>query len=225
MLHDRFFRGLRCLVALLAVAHTTAWAGLNEDLLKAVELDNAWGTRQLLAKGADPNTLDAKGNPLLVQALREDAFVAATELLKSPDLDPDAVNRSGENALMMAAIKGRLDFVKQLVEQHQAEINKAGWAPLHYAVTNGHEDIARYLLDRAAYVDAESPDGTTPLMMAARGGYIRVVKLLLDEGAVLTLKNQRNMTAIDIARQFGHTEIADGLASRLRKLQGVKSGW
>lgn len=198
---------------------TAVWAGPSDELRKAVEMDNAFSVKQLLAKGADPNSTDAKGAPLLVSALHNNALNAARELLKSNKLDPDAVNRANENALMLAALKGHLDIAKTLVEQHDAEVNKSGWAPLHYASTTGQLEIARYLLDHAAYVDAESPNLTTPLMMAARGGHIHVVKLLLDEGAVLTLKNQKNMTAIDFARDNGHTEIYEGLASRLRKLQ------
>lgn len=214
------FRTMSYLLVTLWFGLTAAvWAGPSDDLRKAVEMDNAFGVKQLLAKGADPNGTDAKGMPLLVSALHNNALDAAKELLKSNKLDPDAVNRADENALMLAALKGHLEIAKTLVEQHQAEVNKAGWAPLHYAATTGQLEVARYLLDHAAYVDVESPNLTTPLMMAARGGHIHVVKLLLDEGAVLTLKNQKNMTAIDFARENGHTEIYEGLRSRLRKLQ------
>ncbi|HVL09873.1 MAG TPA: ankyrin repeat domain-containing protein, partial [Burkholderiaceae bacterium] len=112
---------LRALPALLLCLHMGAWAGPAEDLRKAVELDNAWGIRQLLAKGADPNGTDAKGTPLLISALQENAFEAVKELLKSPKLDPDAENRNGENALMLAALRGHFDIVKNLVERHDAE--------------------------------------------------------------------------------------------------------
>ncbi|MNR23243.1 Ankyrin repeats (3 copies) [compost metagenome] len=81
--------------------------------------------------------------------------------------------------------------------------------------------MVKYLVDHAAYIDAESPNGTTPLMMAARGGHIDTVKLLLDEGADLRLKNQQSMTAIDFAEQYNQKEIADGLKSRWQKLYGA----
>jgi ankyrin repeat protein len=216
-----FFRKYIVGMAVLLMSSSPVLASVADDMRKAVEMDSAFAVRQLLAKGADPNVTTTKGAPVLVSALQENALAAARELLKSPKLDPDALNPAGENALMIAALKGHIDIVKTLVEKHQAEVNKAGWAPLHYAATSGQEEITRYLLDNSAYVDAESPNLTTPLMMAARSGNIRVVKLLLDEGAVLTLKNQKHMNAIDFAKQFGHQEIADGLTSRLRKLQSV----
>ena len=51
----------------------------------------------------------------------------------------------------------------------------------------------------SAYIDAESPNGTTPLMMAARYGSEKAVQLLINEGADLTLKNQLGLTALDFA--------------------------
>ena len=82
--------------------------------------------------------------------------------------------------MMMAALNGDLNFVNLLIAK-DAEVNKKGWTPLHYAAANGHDDIVKLLLDHSAYVDAGSPNGTTPLMMAARGGHVSTVKLLLDE--------------------------------------------
>ncbi|MFM8152810.1 MAG: ankyrin repeat domain-containing protein, partial [Polynucleobacter victoriensis] len=85
---------------------------------------------------------------------------------------------------------------------------------------NGHVRVATYLLDRHAYIDALSPNGTTPLMMAARGGHIHVVKLLLDRGADLSKRNAMKMTAIEFAEQNNQSEIAIGLKSRWSKVYG-----
>jgi ankyrin repeat protein len=158
---------------------------------------------------------------MLVLALREKSIKAATVLIKAKNIDFDKTNPAGENALMMASLQGELDMVKLMVDGEEAEINKKGWAPLHYAASNGHNEVVKYLVDHAAYIDAESPNGTTPLMMAARGGHIDTVKVLLDEGADLRLKNQQRMTAIDFAEQYNQKEIADGLKSRWQKLYGA----
>ena len=55
------------------------------------------------------------------------------------------------------------------------------------------------LLEESAYIDAESPNGTTPLMMAARYGNGKAVQLLINEGADLHLKNHLGLSAIDFA--------------------------
>ncbi|MGO4302091.1 ankyrin repeat domain-containing protein [Cupriavidus sp. RAF12] len=207
-------------VTLLGAA-SLAWAAPADDMRKAVEFDDGNTVQKLLARGVDPNIVDNRGNPMLVVALREKSLKAATALIKAKNIDFDKTNPAGENALMMASLQGELDMVKLMVDGMEAEINKKGWAPLHYAATNGHNDVVKYLVDHAAYIDAESPNGTTPLMMAARGGHIETVKLLLDEGADLRLKNQQGMTVIDFADQYNQKEIADGLKSRWQKLYGA----
>jgi ankyrin repeat protein len=75
------------------------------------------------------------------------------------------LNSKDESALMLAALKDQQDLAEKLIKKG-ADVNKTGWAPLHYAATNGHLAIISLLLENSAYIDAESPNGTTPLMMA-----------------------------------------------------------
>ncbi|PWK37213.1 ankyrin repeat domain-containing protein [Cupriavidus plantarum] len=205
-------------IAALTLAAGCAVATPASDMRKAVEFDDANTITKLLSRGVDPNLVDDRGNPMLVVALREKSKKAAAALIKAKNIDFDKTNPAGENALMMAALQGDLDSIKLMVDGQDAEINKKGWAPLHYAATTGQNEVVKYLVDHAAYIDAESPNGTTPLMMAARGGHIETVKLLLDEGADMRLKNQQGMNVIDFALLYNQKEIADGLRSRWVKL-------
>ncbi len=231
MFDMKSFRGLAAAVALLA--STLAWATPADDMRKAVEFDDANTAQKLLARGVDPNLVDAKGNPMLVVALREKSLKVANALIRAKNIDFDKTNAAGETPLMMASLQNEIDMVKLMVDQMEVEINKTGWTPLHYAATNGNNEIVKFLVDHAAYIDAESPNGTTPLMMAARGGHIETVKLLLDEGADMRLKNQQGMTVIDFAERYHQAEIADGLKSRWQKLypqapqgsQAPRKGW
>ena len=99
---------------------------------------------------------------------------------------------------MLAAIHNQLALAKLLIDRG-ADVNRAGWTPLHYASTRGHRDMMRLLLDNDAYIDSESANGTTPLMMAAYSAPPLAVKLLLEEGADPTLRNQVNASALDFA--------------------------
>lgn len=212
-------RGARTMFATAMLsASLMVVAAPADDMRKAVELDDGNSVQKLVARGVSPNLKDRDGNPVLVVALREKSLKAATALIKAKDIDFDATNAAGETALMMASLQGELEAVKLMVDGMEAEINKKGWAPLHYAATNGHNEVVKYLVDHAAYIDAESPNGTTPLMMAVRGGHIDTVKLLLDEGADLRLRNQQKMTAIDFAERYNQPDIATGLKSRWQKL-------
>ncbi|QET01528.1 MULTISPECIES: ankyrin repeat domain-containing protein [Cupriavidus] len=217
----RHAAGASVAVAALTLAGC-AVATPASDMRKAVEFDDANTVQKLISRGVDPNLVDDRGNPMLVVALREKSKKAAAALIKAKNIDFDKTNPAGENALMMAALQGDLDSIKLMVDGQEAEINKKGWAPLHYAATNGHNDVVKYLVDHAAYIDAESPNGSTPLMMAARGGHIETVKLLLDEGADMRLKNQQGMNVIDFALLYNQKEIADGLRSRWVKLYNTE---
>lgn len=205
------------LLVLLATVVMPALAGSYEEYFLAVRNDNPGKVRDLLQRGFDPNTVDAeRGETGLMLALRSDSLRVADVLLKAPGLDVEARSHNGDTALMTAAYKSNIAAVQALLER-KAEVNRPGWTALHYAATVGANDIVQLLLDRYAYIDAESPNKTTPIMMAARGGHILTVKLLLDAGADATLKNDVGMTAIDLARKFDHVDIADGLAWRLKQ--------
>jgi ankyrin repeat protein len=93
---------------------------------------------------------------------------------------------------------------------------------LHYAATGGHVEIIQLLLDESAYIDAESPNGSTPLMMAARYGNAKSVQLLLNEGADVQVKNQLGLTALDFAIQGKRLDAAKLLESAM-KLTGSDS--
>lgn len=186
---------------LVAVAGTlVAHAAPADDFFRAVRSDNASGVRDLINRGFDPNVKDSSGQTGLLLAMREPSPRVIQVLIESPKTNVEARNAKDESPLMMAALKGQKDVVTQLIKR-DADINKPGWAPLHYAATGGHVDIMKTLLDGNAFIDAQSPNGTTPLMMAAMYGSAASVKLLLDEGADTTMKNEQGMTALDFAKR------------------------
>ncbi|WP_296226313.1 ankyrin repeat domain-containing protein [Ralstonia sp. UBA689] len=207
----------------LAAGLVVAFAGAaqatpQDDLRASVEYNRPALVQKLVAQGVNPNLNTRDGTPLLVDALKDKNLEVAEALIRAKGLDFERTNASGENALMMAAYQGLLPLVKLMVETYDVEVNKTGWTALHYAATNGYDDTVKYLLDHAAYIDAESPNATTPLMMAAMSGHITTVKLLLDEGADMNLRNQQKMDVIDFAKRYHQDEIAAGLESRRRKL-------
>ncbi|BEU96765.1 ankyrin repeat domain-containing protein [Acidovorax sp. DW039] len=215
-----------CAVPLWALG-ISALAGSYDDFFTAILRDDPDTITALLQRGFDPNTRDAKGQVGLVIALKQESFKAFAALMSSRQTKVEVRNAQDESPLMLAAIKGNLDAVKQLVAR-DADVNKTGWAPLHYAASGGTEEhlrIASYLLENHAYIDAASPNGTTPLMMAAQYGSTDMVKLLLEEGADPTLKNRLGLTAVNFAQRVGRTETAAQLAAAIRKRQPNAGKW
>ena len=128
-----------------------------------------------------------------------------------PDTQVNLVNGVGESALMMAALRGQIEWCQRLLARG-AQVNKAGWSPLHYAATGPDPRIVALLLERGAIVDAESPNRSTPLMMAARYGKEESVKLLLARGADAKRTNDLGQTAADAARSVGREYLVEELS-------------
>ena len=178
---------------------SSAKADSYVDFFRAVNVDNASTVAELLGRGFDPNTLNESGQVPLYLAMREDSPKVAAVLLASPALKIDASNVVGETPLMMAALRGRLDWANKLIERG-AKVQKPGWAPVHYAASGPSTELLAMLLDRGAEINALAPNGSTPLMMAARFGPEDSVKLLVQRGADKKLLNDRNLSAADLAR-------------------------
>ena len=189
-------------IAYLVVFATyfSASAGSFDDFFRYARSDNASGIAELLNRGFDPNTRDEQGQTGLLIALREPSPKVIQVLLDSPKTDVELRNAKDESPLMLAALKGQQDLVTRLIAR-DADVNKPGWTPLHYAATGGHVAIMKQLLEHYAFIDAQSPNGSTPLMMAAMYGSAAAVQLLLDEGADTAMRNQLGMTALDFAKR------------------------
>ncbi|XP_034741598.1 BRCA1-associated RING domain protein 1 isoform X2 [Etheostoma cragini] len=105
-------------------------------------------------------------------------------------------NHKGETLLHLAAIKGDVEAVKELLDQG-ADPNlkdNAGWTPLHEACNLGHLAVVEMLASRGALLNTPGYENDSPLHDAVRNGHTAIVKLLLQLGAsqnVLNLYGKR----------------------------------
>ncbi|MFZ9285451.1 MAG: ankyrin repeat domain-containing protein [Burkholderiaceae bacterium] len=210
-------------LCIVSIGFFSANAGSYEDFFAAIRKDDAQAITSLIQRGFEPNTPDPDGLHPLMLAVQLDSLKAARALAVAPRMRLDARNPHDETPLMLASLRGHTELARELIAR-QADVNKTGWTPLHYAATRGHLDIMRMLLEAHAYIDAESPNGTTPLMMAAHYGTPQAVRLLLDEGADPTLKNQLGLSAIDFAQRANRADVAAAIAAAIRQRSG-KGTW
>jgi hypothetical protein len=211
------------LYGLVFYGFSLANAGSYEDFFKAIKQDDAKTMQSLLQRGFDPNTLDPEARHGLTMAVAEPSLKVAEVLIQAKGINVNFLNSANESALMYAALKGQLALAKLLISK-DADVNKTGWTPLHYAATNGHVDVIQLLLDNHAFVDAASPNGSTPLMLAAQYGTPQAVKLLLDEGAEPLQKNEQGLTPIDFARRASRIDAERLIAEAIRRQQ-PKGTW
>jgi len=196
--------GLVALGALTAGAQATP----RDDLFNAVQIDNLRDVRRLVQDGiVDPNTTDAKGDTVLISAIRSDATRVIDYLVTSGKVSLEATNSAQETPLMLAAYRSNKDAVDKLLAQN-AQVNRSGWTALHYAASAGNVDIVNALLARAADINALSPNRTTPLMMAARSDHAEVCRVLIARNADPTIQNDRDLTASDFALRANDPALA-----------------
>ena len=204
-------KSLRSCALLLCCALAMAGAQARYDRVEffhLIERNDASSTRKALAEGEfSANTFNQEGFSALYLALREPAPAAADVLIEDPRTQLNLENAWGENALMMAALRGLLPQAIRMMELG-AQVNKKGWAPLHYAASSGHLPMIQLLLDNYAYIDAQSPTGETPLMMAAARGTPAAVQMLLQAEADPHIQNKKRQTALAMALERGNTDNA-----------------
>ncbi len=209
--------------SIVIIGYSICNAGSFDDFFAAVKRNDGRAIEQLIKLGFDANTPDPSGQYALFLAIREPAPNVINALLNWPKINVESRNKTDESPLMMAAFMGDAQLCKVLIAR-DADVNKPGWAPLHYAATKGHLEVIKLLLNEHAYIDAASPNGSTPLMMAALYGTPEAVSLLLDEGADPLLKNIQGLTAIDFAHRGERKDAAAIVAEFVRGRQ-PKGKW
>jgi uncharacterized protein len=195
---------------LVGIAVSSSHAGAYVEFFRAVDRDDPMTVADLLTRGFDPNAPSEQGQSPLYLALKGDSPKVFKVLMQHPALKIDLANSAGETPLMIAALRGEVEAMKQLLARG-AQVNRSGWTPLHYAASAPEPAAVALLLERGALVDALAPNGTTSLMMAAQYGTEDAAMLLRKRGADPRLRNGRGQTAADLARVAER----DKLAARL----------
>lgn len=172
----------------------------------------------LMKCGADPNAKSDLGwRPLhyAVIAMKKDSigFLAGKA-------DMDATTGDGVTPLMLAAIYDYEDEAVALVEGgaslHVAD--REGLLPLHTFAATGSPEIVEYLVRKGIPVDVScTAYEYTPLQMAARSGNVGTAQKLLQLGANPNVKTQHGNTAADLAKKYGHADLAVFLKSQEKR--------
>ena len=148
-------------------------------------------------------------------------------------------NESGLTAMEIAHRRGHAECVKAFRPQgghkvlprenvHAAEgmleckVPEEVWR----AAERGREATVEAWVDSGGQMDAtflcDGVDDTTMLMLAAGNGHERLVETFLQRGADLELCDARGKTALQYARQAGHTECAKLIEEQARAARAAK---
>lgn len=193
------------------------WAAPTaDDMVIAAKKDDASTIQEGLKAGFDPNYKDRQGNSLLIHATANMSDSAALALLNG-GADSKLKNRSGDDALNYASLKGSLPVVKALVAKGVPVTRPQGWQPLTYAVVGKQQAVFDYLMDQGADPNGNNPTQVSALMYAAREGQEEMVDRLLAAGADPTW-TKGGESAVDWALKAQNTDIAERIMKAQEKV-------
>nr|XP_020658845.1 tankyrase-2 [Pogona vitticeps] len=150
----------------------------------------------LLQHGADPTKKNRDGNTPL-------------DLVKDGDTDIQDLLR-GDAALLDAAKKGCLARVKKLCSPDNVNCRDTQGrhsTPLHLAAGYNNLEVAEYLLQHGADVNAQDKGGLIPLHNAASYGHVDVAALLIKYNACVNATDKWAFTPLHEAAQKGRTQL------------------
>lgn len=127
-------------------------------------------------------------------------------------------NENNNQAMLAVNVEnGKITFEKiKIIADEPAGFTTTdsnGKTSLHFAVINGHQEMAEMLISKGADVNAKDSDGNTPLHLAAAGGNPDMCKMLIERGAQINAKNLEGRTPLDLAAAGGHKQTAEFLIS------------
>jgi ankyrin repeat protein len=176
----------------------------------------------LLARGAPIDGRNLAGATALYFAA-ERSHISIAQRFIERGADVKLTGRSGISPIAAATYAGN-EIIFDALLAHGADErapDETGKPPIVYAAAGARFDILKRLLARNSDVNARYRNDLTLLMWAsgpdegvAEAQAIKVVSYLLEAGAHMDDRDDRGRTALMIAAEGGHTEIANLLLAR-----------
>ncbi|XP_054766573.2 ankyrin repeat domain-containing protein 53-like [Lytechinus pictus] len=179
--------------------------------------------------GAVPSTSTSKrsrkvalgGDEFMAAAIGDTAWLRQT--LKEGK-NPENFDKNGLSAIHLAALHGRIECLKLLVEKYHVSVNLAsstGWRPIHLCINSrtGKRSLEcmKYLLDMGADPSLPNEDLMTPTHQAAIEGSVKCMAALLAHNADISTPDCNGHLPLDYAKIWGHRKCARLLASETWK--------
>ncbi|KAJ7326595.1 hypothetical protein JRQ81_016354 [Phrynocephalus forsythii] len=166
---------------------------------------------------------------------REEHFAASTGQVRWLQIclqkaeTPTQADINGFSALHMAALHGRLDCIKMLVEKYSVSVNLSslrGWRPIHLVLSKEAGGLAleclQYLIQKGANVNVQNQKGVSPLHKAASEGREDCIQALVDAGADVHAKDADGQEPLELCKMWGHKATAKCLRSATWKIDKAK---
>ncbi|KAE9066191.1 hypothetical protein PF005_g27076 [Phytophthora fragariae] len=159
--------------------HTASWGG------------NVAIVEFLLESGQDPNASDDSGMTAIMVAI-----------LRLNLMTMRCVFRGGEAVRRNTVVDCRQEQDEQV--QHPRTDGKTA---LHCSTSDDAYDVAKFLLDAGANIDALDESGKTPLHYCVQEGGLLVTDLLLSRGASIDAEDKDGFSPLALVLQWGNVSL------------------
>ena len=155
------------------------------ELLKA---NNYVTIKKYIKDGGNVNEKNVEtGESVLAYALRYRCDYEILELLIENGADVKDTDNEGVSIFDMAITYDNLEFIKYLIENDIYDVNetsrKSGFTPLMAAICYGRGEVAKYLLEKGADINAKDMHGLSAKDFARKVNKKSMIKLL-DEYSI-----------------------------------------
>ena len=129
--------------------------------------------------------------------------------------------------LLEALESGNVERVKKYIEEGMnVTISRNGVTPLMIAASHGHRETAAVLIQTGVNVNERTDDGWTALHKAAFDQVeTGIVELLMESGVVIEARNKAGKTALQLAEEKGHRDIALSIKKHLEHTRDDAREW
>ena len=197
----------------------------DEGLRTAVIAGDLAAAQKYIRAGADvaPTSTKEKMAPLYLAAVKNDLPMVNILLTLGANPDCGLAGEPEGTGLTQACHKGYADVAKALLD-HGASINLKEYSrtPLHEAINNGHDVIARDLMGRGADMTLFDRSGYPPMQVAIIKGNKPLVMSMIETGADVHIENNAGLSMFDLLRaEDGWTAAVE--AVKLREANAEKA--
>ena len=137
---------------------------------------------------------------------------------------------SGDSLLHIAAAQNQVKIIEEVYKREPGlakKLIKAGVAPLHVAIANGHQEVTEYLLEHTPCSPAMivSAKGNTALHSACQYNQEAIAEYLITQSTpdFLLARNKRGILPIHFAATQGNLKLVKMLSEYVERLIGVFS--